>query len=776
VTSLVLGIRLALRGSRARVAVTGLALAFAVAFLLAVLGALPARQAKLDRLAERMPVSVGAEAAPAAVGQQAPRTGLTMSGIYSTWRGRTLSGHQVVDVKDGTVLPPGVTRLPRPGELLLSPDLARALRGPDAAELTSRLPGRVVGEIAEEGLSGPHELYAYVGVARLDTPYPGQEVLRFGRPNGRADVPGELRVAAQLGGLGLLLPVLVLVATATRLSAAARDRRLAAVRLVGGTPRQVGLLAAGEALVVGVLGSALGALVFRVLRPVAASLVPVEGGVFAADLTPPPGQLVGVLLAVPVLSLLVSLLAMRRLVVDPLGVRRRSRRRSRAGWWRLVPLTTGLGLLGAMWVRDNDLEGGDVALLLGGGALTVIGLAVVAPTVSRLAGLVLVQLPGTASRLAGRRLLADPSATARTLTGTVLVVFVGIWLLAFLPIVKVSSSSQASELSAGLPGSTLVVILGDALVPSAEESLRDVPGVRRAVTMGVAQLARPGIDSFDEAAQMGDLATVAVVSCVDLAAVFRRDLPCGTDKVFSLRQRDGGFWGEPPSGARALLGAEGGVIGSLVLPAGAREIDLGVEPWAMQSNMVLDPSLIPPGAMSGYGSTLIVTTDGNPATTERARNALHSQGVYGAQTLDEQLRQEDRVVLGYERAARLGLVLAVLVGAVSLLVASVDAVRTRRRDLASLAALGVPVGVLRGALLLEVLAPLAGCLAVAVGAGAFASAAYLSADSYYSETVGLPWQAWGSATAFAALVVLAVTALTLPLARGSARPEHLRTE
>ena len=113
---------------------------------------------------------------------------------------------------------------------------------------------------------------------------------------------------------------------------------------------------------------------------------------------------------------------------------------------------------------------------------------------------------------------------------------------------------------------------------------------------------------------------------------------------------------------------------------------------------------------------------------------------------------------------------------VGLLVASVDAVRTRRRDLASLAALGVPVGVLRRALLLEVSAPLVGCLAVAVGAGAFAAAAYLSADTYYRETVGLPWGAWGSATGLAAAVVLAVTALTLPLARGAARPEHLRTE
>jgi len=776
VRTIVLGTRLALRGSRARVAVTALALAFAVAFLLAVLGALPARQAKLDRLAERVPVSVGSEVAGE---QQAAPPVLRLSGgIFSTWRGRTLSGHQVVDAQDGTILPPGVSRLPRPGELVVSPDLARALAGPHAAELTSRLPGRVVARIAPEGLSGPHELYAYVGVAKTSTGYPADEVLRFGHRNDPADVSPELRVAAQLGGLGLLLPVLVLVATATRLSAGARDRRLAAVRLVGGTARQVSLLAAGEALVVGVLGAALGALVFGVLRPVAASLVPVEGGVFTADLTPPSGQLVAVLLAVPVLSLLVSLLAMRRLVVDPLGVRRRSRRRSRAGWWRLVPLAAGLALLGWLWGRQGDLEGFDVGLLLSGGALTVVGLAVVAPAVSRLAGVALVQLPGTASRLAGRRLLADPSATARTLTGTVLVVFVGIWLLAFLPIVKVSSSSQASDFAAALPGSSFVVTHGFGLDPGVEQVLSELPGVRQAVTVGLIQLARPGIRSGDENTQIDDLTQAAVAPCVDLAAAFGRKVRCGTGAVFTLRRvrEDVSGYTKTPSGPRTVLSPDGALLGEVVVPATATEIDLGIDGWPFQAGTFLDPSVVPPAALKAFSSMLLVTTDGAPATTERVRNALFSQGVHGAQTLAEQLAFEDRTVLGYERAARLGLLLAVLVGAVSLLVASVDAVRARRRDLAALAALGVPVGVLRRALVLEVLAPLVGCLAVAVGAGAFASAAYLSADTYYREVVGLPWQAWGSATGFAALVVLVVTGLTLPLARGAARPEHLRTE
>ena len=771
--ALLLGVRLALRGSRLRIAVTGLALAFAVAFLLAVLGALPARQAKLDRLGDRQPVSVGTIAA---AGQRPAAPVLQISGMYSTWRGRSLNGYRVLQAHEGTVLPPGVDRLPRPGELLVSPDLADALRGPHAGELTQRLPGRVVGEIGVAGLSGPHELFAYVGVARFPEPFPGQDVLRFGYRAEKADVPIELRVSAQLGALGLLLPVLVLVATATRLSAGARDRRLAAVRLVGGTPRQVARLVAGEALVVGGLGALLGLGVFFALRPVAAGLVPVDGGVFASDLQPPSAQLAGVLLLVPVLSLLVSLLAMRRMVVDPLGVRRRTRQRTRAGWWRLAPLTTGLGLLGVLWQRHGDLVGLNAALLFAGGGLTLVGLAVVAPAVSRLAGAALVRLPSTASGLAGRRLLADPSATARTLTGTVLVVFVGVWLMAFLPIVKASSGSEARDLSQVLPGSTVFTTTGSVLSQPAAATLRGLPGVRQVVSIGIAELAPPGTRTLDQVPSGEGLSQVAVVRCVELEALLDRALRCRSGLAFQVGELSVAFGATPP-GRRAVMGSDGTAIGEVVVPPDAGSLDLGVDSTSLlQAGTVLDPSLLPARASSAFGSRVFVTTDGRPGTTERVRNALFDIGVYSAQTLDEQLAEQDRTVRGYERAARLGLVLAILVGSISLLVASLDAVRSRRRDLASLAAIGVPVGVLRRALLLEVAAPLLGCTGAAVGSGAFAAAAYLAGDTFYRDEVGLPWGAWGGVGAVALAVVLGVTALTLPVARAAARPEHLRTE
>ena len=55
--------------------------------------------------------------------------------------------------------------------------------------------------------------------------------------------------------VALLFPVLVFIGTATRLSAARREQRFAAMRLVGATPRQISVVAAVESTVAAVAGT-----------------------------------------------------------------------------------------------------------------------------------------------------------------------------------------------------------------------------------------------------------------------------------------------------------------------------------------------------------------------------------------------------------------------------------------------------------------------------------------------------------------------------------------
>ena len=71
-----------------------------------------------------------------------------------------------------------------------------------------------------------------------------------------------LKIVLGLGAVGLLLPVLIFVATSTRLAAARREERFAALRLVGATPRQVNVLASVEAGLAAAAGALLGFVLF----------------------------------------------------------------------------------------------------------------------------------------------------------------------------------------------------------------------------------------------------------------------------------------------------------------------------------------------------------------------------------------------------------------------------------------------------------------------------------------------------------------------------------
>jgi hypothetical protein len=117
----------------------------------------------------------------------------------------------------------------------------------------------------------------------------------------------------------------------------------------------------------------------------------------------------------------------------------------------------------------------------------------------------------------------------------------------------------------------------------------------------------------------------------------------------------------------------------------------------------------------------------------------------------------------------LALLVALVVAAAGLLVASCEAVLERRRTLASLAAAGVPLGTLRRAVLLQSLLPAvpAVTLALVVGAGFTLAPAVLG-------FVPIPWARLLGVLVLALLAVTAASAATLPLLRRAVRPTELR--
>src|SRR5271166_4536061 len=153
-------------------------------------------------------------------------------------------------------IPPGIPRLPGPGQYYASPALQQLLRSTPADELGDRFPGHEIGTIGPAGLPSPGSLIVVVGYSpRQLAAVPGATQVR--NINVDASMGGaaggfktsELETILAVGVLTLLLPVLLFIATAARLAAARREQRFAAMRLVGATPRQIDVISTVESVV-----------------------------------------------------------------------------------------------------------------------------------------------------------------------------------------------------------------------------------------------------------------------------------------------------------------------------------------------------------------------------------------------------------------------------------------------------------------------------------------------------------------------------------------------
>ncbi|HVV19377.1 MAG TPA: FtsX-like permease family protein, partial [Pseudonocardiaceae bacterium] len=120
-----------------------------------------------------------------------------------------------------------------------------------------------------------------------------------------------------------------------------------------------------------------------------------------------------------------------------------------------------------------------------------------------------------------------------------------------------------------------------------------------------------------------------------------------------------------------------------------------------------------------------------------------------------------------------GALFTLLLAGISMLVLALEQVRERRRPLALLSASGVPRTVLAGSLLWQVALPVAVGVLAAIGTGVLLAALVLRLSG---TSLTLDWITIGTFSGVAALLVVLVTAATLPALRGAMRLAALRTE
>jgi hypothetical protein len=455
----------------------------------------------------------------------------------------------------GTVpRPPGVTHLPGPGEMVVSPEVRRLLRGPGGDELRRRLDARIVGTVGSAGLSDPREAVLYRGSSRLAA-RKAPTVTRFGAVGDSGPTPVLITLLVIMIVVALLLPVGVFVATAARFGAEERDRRLAAMRLVGADRIATARVAAGESLVGAVVGLVLGAAGFLLVRPPVAHIGVAGVDIFASDLRPSLSFAVLVALLVPLSAVAATLISIRRVAVEPLGVSRRGSEAHRRLGWRLISPVLGFVLLAPLLGASGRLSGdaGQVEATAGV-VLVLVGVTALLPW---LVEAVVRRAPDGPLPwlLAIRRLRGDEGTTGRVVGAIGLAVAGAI----ALSIVFSAAQSDLRVRLTSVQARTLVVEMTAPTGARAHQeltALRGVPGVARVSGGSIEHLPRVTLVAATVVLRAGDAGAVASV----------RDRAASLDRLAQVVAASGGAEAHTLSDLRRALFA-GAVVVLLMIGA-----------------------------------------------------------------------------------------------------------------------------------------------------------------------------------------------------------------
>jgi cell division protein FtsX len=741
-----LGLRLTLGSGREaalRVLVTAAAVALGVGLLLASLAGVNGLHAQTDR---------GAWLDTSAQASRPTSTSDRLWWLSSTDQFANLAIDRIDVAAAGpdAPVPPGIAHLPGPGEYYASPALTTLLQSEPANELRERYPAHRIGTIGAAALPSPNSLIIVIGhTARQLSQAPGAiEVGAIQRTPASCyacqNTIGSgpvLQFILAGGAVALLLPVLILIATASRLSAARREERFAAMRLVGATPRQISVVSAVEAVVAAVAGVAVGFALFFVFRPLLYH-VPFTGVPFAqGDLSLPWIDIVLAVIGVPVAAVVSARLALRRVLISPLGVNRRaSSRPPRIA--RIIPLLAGIAVLSYFDAAGKPGAIGDQLLeLLVGFVLLVVGLVLAGPWFTTAGSRLIVKRASRpATLIAGRRLLDNPKAAFRFISGLVIALFVASAVIGALSSIAAASSSGGGSAgrdtladpfcsfsTSNCPASAQVPsIPGQVLA-----ELRTTPGVRSVTVVHQSPSQAPLRNSF------------GVVACDQLA--------------------------KTPAIGKCAPGATVASIGYFLSNLLGHNSHASSAVWPSAHLSVASAARLPVDAV-------IVATDGSSRSLDRVRTTLERafpfQGTPVA--VDAFDPSTARLLTMIQDMTDVIIVASLIIAACSLAVNIAAGLGERKRPFSLLRLTGVPIGVLRRVVALESALPLLLVAAVSIVVGLVSAALYL--HSQVGIAFRIPGIAYWATVVGGLAASLAIIASTFPILNRITGPEVARNE
>lgn len=643
-------------------------------------------------------------------------------------------------------LPPGIDRLPGPGETLMSPALAEIVDATPGSQLGERY-GERVGELGDEALAFPEQLVALVGHTPDEMPANAVELGGFLPAGEGPDM--LLSLLAGVGVVVLTVPSLVLIASAARLIAARREQRLAVFRLAGATPRQVISMVAAETTIAAAAGALLGLAISPLLHHLA-TLVPWDGGTWqASDFELGVVPTVAIVVGVPLLVLLAAVLGLRRVLSAPLGAVGGHTPKP-LHWWRLLPLPLSAAMF-AYFVSEADSEI-EAMLIMVSMAMIIFSINLAGPWITALVGKAFSRgWRRPSGLLAGRRLTEDPRGAYRATAGVALAVFTGAMALTVLPSLE-SLSGASREYADGVQyvqggGADLQRIAGET-----NDRLARYGQSERAVVVGEAYLGAG--DRQDEYVKVVDCRGAEQVLPIDMRGACE-----GTPGVYAPY---------PLTGGELSLAGMPGEPGTALGDVPVRPVEERGD--AAYSTVVVDSAVVPDDLELSYRTVAVPSTAAN---SDVVRTALAAAS-HGAQIESREVRlaSQEGELGDVRRVTVIGLTVAALLGGCSAAIATAGSVMDRRRTFGALIAAGTPVRVLARALRAE-----AGLPAFIATAGAGIAGTFVGVGLFSllddGDAVVTPWLA---APIVLGLVVALIASSVCTPALNRVRSEPLSDE
>lgn len=327
--------------------------------------------------------------------------------------------------------------IPNEGEYYVSAGLDKIIKDNPDANIGSRFGDKQIGIIPSDLSDSPDSLEVVRGMSQQEANSEMVYTYKVYKFNDSKTLPNYgifIFMILIFGATILLFPIVMLVAIATQLGSAQREKRYAAIRLVGATRSQITRIMALESLVATMAGIILGSVAYLIARIPLAQVRFDDMRFWPADITVSAEQYFLIIVITIVLCLMANWWGMRHVQTSPLGIARAQRVAKKPRFWSVIPFFLGLCTfafistpVGNKWFSSNASNNAMPLLILMIGILLIMfGLILAGSWLTNKTAIIFAKHTKHAQTLlATKRITGYSKQIFRSVSGVVLALFTG---------------------------------------------------------------------------------------------------------------------------------------------------------------------------------------------------------------------------------------------------------------------------------------------------------------------------------------------------------------